>query len=299
MSSTRQTVSLVLGSGGARGYAHIGVIRWLLEHGYEIRSISGCSMGAVVGGIHAARKLDEFVEWAVSVQKRDIVRLLDPSFGSFGFFKGERIMTALHDFVGDHLIEDLPLKFTAVATDIDTHEEVWIEEGPLFDAIRASISIPTVLTPKKIARRHLVDGGLTNPLPIDPTLHDHTDLTIAVDLSGRVRPARDEASGPEDSGHTGGRRERIASFIADLQKRLGNGQAGEPGAGKSPKAFDLISRSIETMQYTITALKLDAAPPDHLITVPRNTCSFYEFHRAGELIAFGHQLAGEQLSTLG
>lgn len=292
---TDQTVSLVLGSGGARGYAHIGVIRWLEEHGYRIRSIAGCSMGALIGGIYAAGKLDDYIEWATALQRIDIVRLLDPNFGSSGLFKGERVMRALRELIGSHFIEYLDIMFTAVATDIDRQEEVWIDQGPLFDAIRASIAIPTVLTPSVIDGRRLVDGGLTNPLPVDPTLNDNTDLTIAVNLS--ARPCRNPPPDPDVPGDESqsSRRQRIASFFSDLGERMkGNHQKED---SEPPKAFDLISLSIETMQGTITNLKLDAAPPDHLIEVPRNTCSFYEFHRAEELIALGYMLAGRTIGA--
>lgn len=296
-STSGKTVSLVLGGGGARGYTHIGVIRWLEEHGFRIQAISGCSMGALVGGIHAAGKLDDYAKWATALQRLDVVRLLDPSFGRSGLFKGERVMNALRDLVGSHTIESLGVKFTAVATDIDTQEEVWIDEGPLFDAIRASVSIPTVLTPARINGRRLVDGGLTNPLPLDPALNDDTDLIIAVNLNARPDP--DSPAVPEEPAAPGpdrnGRRQRIADFFSSLGDLMKNDRSG--AELELPRASDLISISIETMQGTITNLKLDAAPPDHLIDVPRNTCSFYEFHRAEKLITLGYQLAEDTIGT--
>ena len=160
MADDLKSVSLVLGSGGARGYAHAGVIRCLEERGYRIERISGCSMGSLIGGIYAAGMLDEFVAWVRELRKRDIVKLMDPVFGWRGFLKGERVIEAMKELIGDHQIEDLPLRYTAVATDIDAQEEVWISRGPLFDAIRASISIPTVFTPSQRTGRRLVDGGL-------------------------------------------------------------------------------------------------------------------------------------------
>lgn len=295
-SDHKKTVSLVLGSGGARGYTHIGVIRWLEEQGYRIRTIAGCSMGALIGGIYAAGKIDDYIEWASALQRLDMVRLLDPNFGRSGLFKGERVMSALRDLVGSHFIEHLDIKFTAVATDIDSREEVWIDQGPLFDAIRASVSIPTVFTPSEINGRRLVDGGLTNPLPVDPTLNDDTDLTIAVNLN--ARPCQNPPVDPDTPGDDTGscsRRERITAFFSDLGERMmGDHHKDDNG---SLKTFELISLSIETMQGTITNLKLDAAPPHHLIDVPRNTCSFYEFHRAEELMALGYKLAGDTIGA--
>ncbi|TMH71226.1 MAG: serine protease, partial [Betaproteobacteria bacterium] len=149
------TVSLVLGSGGARGLAHIGVIQWLTENGYEIRSIAGSSMGALVGGIFAAGKLEVYAEWVLALERLQVVRLLDPAFGRPGLFKGERIMDVLRELIGDFAIEDLPVSFTAVATDLESGEEVWLREGKLFDAIRASIATPLIFTPFEYRGRKL------------------------------------------------------------------------------------------------------------------------------------------------
>ena len=141
-----KTVSLVLGSGGARGLAHIGVIEALKEHDYEIASIAGCSVGALIGGIYAAGELDKFEEWVRGVSKLEIVNLLDVAWQSDGLVKGDKIIDKLVDLVGDQQIEDLPISFTAVATDITNGGEVWLSKGRLFDAIRASISLPLFFT---------------------------------------------------------------------------------------------------------------------------------------------------------
>ena len=209
------TVSLVLGSGGARGLSHIGVIQWLTENGYEIRSIAGSSMGALVGGIFAAGKLEIYAEWVLALERMQVVRMLDPAFGRPGLFKGERIMGVLRELIGDCAIEDLPISFTAVATDLETGEEVWLREGGLFDAIRASIATPLVFRPFKHGARTLLDGALVNPLPIAPTLTDNTDLTIAVNLSGAaeslpVPPA------PAPTASSNVYRRRISAFIGNL-----------------------------------------------------------------------------------
>jgi len=181
------TVSLVLGSGGARGLAHIGIIHWLEEHDLKIASLSGCSMGALIGGIYAAGKLDKFEQWVRAITKVDIVTLLDFSWKKSGLVKGDKIINTLVDLVGDQLIEDLPLTFTAVAADIQKEKEVWINKGNLFDAIRASISLPLFLTPFNRNGVNLIDGGVLNPVPIAPTFGDETDMTIAVNLGGAVK----------------------------------------------------------------------------------------------------------------
>jgi len=156
----QKTVSLVLGSGGARGLAHIGVIHELRENGYQIQSIAGCSMGALIGGIFAAGKLDEFEHWIRAIKKMDIVALLDISWGKEGLVKGDKIIDSLVELVGDKTIEALDIPFTAVAADVKNEKEVWINSGRLFDAIRASISLPLFFTPVKYKDGYLIDGGV-------------------------------------------------------------------------------------------------------------------------------------------
>ncbi|HEY0178661.1 MAG TPA: patatin-like phospholipase family protein [Dokdonella sp.] len=292
-------VSLVLGSGGARGYAHIGVIEELEARGFAIRSIAGASMGALIGGIYAAGKLRSYVDWVRPLQRLDVLRLLDWTLSGGGIIKGDRIIGVLRELVGDLDIEDLPIPYTAVAVDLDLQREVWFSRGRLFDAVRASIAIPTIIRPHRYQGRLLVDGGLLNPLPVSPTLRDFTDATIAVDVnaapessSGAALPA----DGPPDMLPAPGdpekrARRRIAALIeAQFARRERRGLAHEPGA------FELFARSLEIVQETITRLKLAAQPPDLLITIPRNVCAFYEFHRAEELIELGRRRTREALA---
>jgi len=182
-----KTVSLVLGSGGARGLAHIGIIEWLNDNGYEIKSIAGSSIGALIGGIYAAGQLDVYAKWVKALEKKDVIRLLDISFARKSLFKGDRIIDVLRDLVGDYEIENLPIAYTAVVTDLHEQREVWLNQGSLFDAIRASIAIPTVFTPHKYMGVTYIDGSLVNPIPIAPTLNDKTDITIAINLNGKCQ----------------------------------------------------------------------------------------------------------------
>jgi len=179
-----RTVALVLGSGGARGYAHIGAIEVLLERGYEIVAIAGCSMGALIGGVYATGRLQDYKDWVTGLGQFDVLKLLDISLSSPGAIRGEKIFSIVNDLIGDVRIEDLPQSYTAVATDLLAHKEIWFQEGPLHQAIRASVAIPSLLTPVLLGGRVLVDGGLLNPLPIIPTIASHADLIIAVNLSG-------------------------------------------------------------------------------------------------------------------
>lgn len=286
-------VSLVLGSGGARGLAHIGIIRWLEESGYRIESISGASMGALVGGIYAAGQLDTYRDWVCALHRTDVLRFLDLSFSAGGLFKGDRIMDTLKEMVGQHAIEDLPIAYTAVATDIDRQREVWISKGPLFDAIRASIAVPTIFTPHEYKGLTLLDGGLLNPIPIAPTFRDFTDLTIAVNLNGdpatRHEALEEKAAETRDAGD-GDLRSRILQFLDNIGESLLD--PGEQALGM----FDLVSRSFETMQNAIAAGKLAAYSPDVVIDVPRNACGSHEFHRAREMIDLGYRLASRSVS---
>lgn len=290
-----KTVSLVLGSGGARGLAHIGIIHWLEDNGYDIRSISGCSMGALVGGVYACDKLDVFEEWMRAISKLDIVRLLDISWGKQGLVEGERIITALKDLVGDRRIEDLPIEYTAVAANIEREKEIWLKRGSLFDAIRASISLPLFFTPAELNGMSLLDGGILNPVPIAPTFGDQTDLTIAVNLGGsptgisRSKP-RNEPKSADDlmANHF---RSRVNSFIEDLKKRNPLDSEG------SWKMLSIADQTFDAMQGAIARQKLAAYPPDHTIIIARDACGTLEFDRADEMIMLGFETAARSLGT--
>jgi len=271
------SVSLALGSGGARGLAHIGVIEWLLEHGYAIRSIAGSSMGALVGGIYAARKLDVYADWVLELERTQVLRLLDPAFARGGLLKGERVMGVLRELVGHHDIETLPVSFTAVAADLASGEEVWLREGKLFDAIRASIATPLFFTPFRLGERLLADGALVNPLPLAPMLHDRTDLTVAIDLNGPALPAR--AAREE-----GAFRERLQGLL------------------KLPlaRASDLSVRWITELAFASMAVT-HATPlqaPDVMVQIPRNACGPHEFWRAKELIGLGRACAAQAFAAM-
>ncbi len=288
--TNKKTVSLVLGSGGARGLAHIGVIHWLEENNFKIESIVGCSIGAVIGGIYAAGKLDEYEQWVRSITRIDIVTLLDLSWEKSGLVKGDKIINTLIKLVGKKLIEDLPFPYTAVATDIVNQKEIWIRSGSLFDAMRASFAIPLLFTPFKYKGSDLVDGGVLNPVPIAPTFGDNTDLTIAVNLGGSaeffekptfVNTAPVNPLSPF--------RKKIKHFIANLQKSGTHGRSRDWGIN------DIAIRALDTMQSTIARQKLAAYPPDVVIEIARNTCHTLEFDRASELIELGYKKAKECL----
>jgi NTE family protein len=287
MSTTNsKTVSLVLGSGGARGLTHIGVIHWLEENDFEIKSIVGCSIGAVIGGIYAAGKLDVYEQWVRCLTKVDIVTLLDLSWDKSGLVRGEKLVNTLIGLVGEKLIEDLPISFTAVATDLRGQKEVWIRTGSLFDAMRASFAIPLFFTPFKLKGVDLVDGGVLNPVPIAPTSGDETDMTIAVNLNGPaenpIEPVEASAAPQSPSSPL---REKINRFISRLQPSIPS------GGGRDWGPYEIAIQGFEAMQSTIARQKLAAYPPDVVIDIPRSACKTLEFDRAAEMIALGYRKA--------
>ncbi|MBL4827578.1 MAG: patatin-like phospholipase family protein [Spongiibacteraceae bacterium] len=289
MSDSNQSISLVLGSGGARGLAHIGVIHWLEENNYTIDSIAGSSIGALVGAMYALGKLSEFSDWIRAITKLEMIRLMDFSLGQGGLVKGDKIINVLKEITGEKLIEELPIHFTAVATDLVNEKEVWINRGPVFDAIRASISMPLFFTPFDFNGLQLIDGGILNPVPIAPTFKDLTDKTIAVNLAGSPN---NNLNLPEDKPEVPVEKSifnrKIDQFIDSIKP------------AKTEKTFngmyDIISQSIDAMQGAVARQKLAAYPPDIVLELPRNLCSTLDFHRADEMIAAGYELAKTQLS---
>jgi NTE family protein len=190
----KKRVALILGSGGARGYAHIGAIRALQERDHEIVGIAGTSMGALVGGLYAAGTLDDYADWVSALSQRDVLRLMDATPFGAGALRLERVFAKMADMLSGHLIEDFPIPYTAVATDLGARREVWFQSGPVDAAIRASVAIPGAITPVMVNGRLLVDGGLLNPVPVEPLMGVDADYSLAVALSGWT--PRDFGSSP-------------------------------------------------------------------------------------------------------
>jgi NTE family protein len=266
--------------------AHIGVIHWLEENDFKIKSIVGCSIGAVIGGIYAAGKLDVYEQWVRCLTRVDIVTMLDLSWDKSGLVRGEKLVNTLIGLVGEKLIEDLPISFTAVAADLRGQKEVWIRSGSLFDAMRASFAIPLFFTPFKYKGVDLVDGGVLNPVPIAPTSGDETDMTIAVNLNGPaespIEPAVVTAAPQSPSSPF---REKINRFIGRLQPPTTGGGSRDWGP------YEIAIQSFEAMQSTIARQNLAAYPPDTIINIPRTACKTLEFDRAAEMIALGYRKA--------
>lgn len=327
---TRRTVALALGSGGARGYTHIGVLHELAARDCEVVSIAGSSMGALIGGLHAAGKLDGYEEWVRTLTRFDVVRLLDAKLTQPGLIKAERIFSHVRDLVGDTRIEDLPIPYTAVATDLAARKAVWFQRGALLAAMRASISIPGVFTPVVLNGRVLVDGGVMEPVPIAPTAAVRADLTIAVDLGGKrsAAPASDTADDEpreewldrfkqgaahiferdvlrsfwrrdpaEDTDLGDDHDVEAAADATSYERAAGEEIATDEPAPAGLGRFDVMNQSLEAMQSVLTRYRLASYPADILITVPKDACASIEFHRANEMIDLGRSLAAAALDA--
>ncbi len=292
MAAADRRIALVLGSGGARGLAHIGVIEALQARGYVIEAVAGCSMGALVGGIFCAGRLPEYRQWSCSLTRREVFGLVDLAFGHPGFIKGDRVMTVLRGLTGEHLIEALPVPFTAVATDLDARREIRIGQGPLFDAIRASIAIPMLLTPHRYLERDLVDGGLLAPLPLAAGKAFGMPRLFAVDLNAErtaiAPPTVPPPAAPLPPNDT-------LRAIQQGWARLLQGVRPAAGVVANRGLMDLMSQSLGAMHGFMTQMQLERYPPDLLIGIPENACAIYEFWRAEEMIALGRRIADEAL----
>ena len=315
MTGPGKRVALVLGSGGARGYAHIGVLQVLSERGYEVAAIAGTSMGAVVGGLAAAGKLEPYTEWVRGLTQGDVLRLLDPAFSSPGAFRAERVLARMSEILGGALIEDLPIPFTAVATDLGTRREVWFTSGPVDVALRASIAIPSLITPIMVNGRLLVDGGLLNPVPVEPVIGVDADFTLAVSLTGwtpwGTADATRESSVQRPPPEWLDRFLRTASgvlesdLVLSVLARLGTGRTLEAATPTVPPPYDppppnlgivdVTSMALDTMTALVTRYRMAAQPPDILVTVPAAAARTVDFHRAVELIELGRKLTAEAL----
>ncbi|AGB25307.1 putative esterase of the alpha-beta hydrolase superfamily [Mycobacterium sp. JS623] len=305
-------VALALGSGGARGYAHIGVIDELRDRGYDIVGIAGSSMGALVGGLQAAGKLDEFSDWAKSLTQRAVLRLLDPSIAAAGVLRAEKILDAVRDILGEVTIEELPIPYTEVSTDLLSGKSVWLQRGPVDAAIRASIAIPGVITPHVFDGRLLANGGILDPLPMAPIAAVNADLTIAVSLAGSETGGRYEPTETEPRAtsewlsrmwrsttalfeRTGAAPDESAEELVDVSKEEPVGPVEQvPRLG----SFEVMNRTIDIAQAALARHTLAAYPPDVLVEVPRTACRSLEFYRAAEVIDIGRELAVAVLDEL-
>lgn len=278
-------VSLVLSGGGARGIAHIGVIEELEKQGFEIVSVTGTSMGALVGGVYALGKMEEYKNWLYSLDKVKVFKLVDFTLSKQGIVKGDKVLRKMKDFIPDAHIEDLKITYTAVAADIINKKEVVFTSGSVYEAIRASISIPTVFTPVKIKDGLLVDGGVLNNLPVSRAPRVPGDILVVVNVNANIPVFKPVVSEKEEQEKQTVYLQKIKEFQAQLQKINPLGQKESIGY------FDLISKTIGLMMNQISELSLQQNTPDIQIDISKDSCGTYDFFKAEELVEIGRHSA--------
>lgn len=285
-----KNIALVLSSGGARGFAHIGAIRALEEKGYNITSIAGTSMGALVGGIYATGEMDQFEDWVRSIDVMEVLKLTDFTISSKGLVKGSKIIKKMKEIVPGRRIEDLNIPFCAIATDLNSGAEKVFCEGNLYDAIRASISIPTVFHPFRIGDHYYVDGGVVNPIPINRVKRTDGDQLAVVAVNANI-PVIDENNLQQQVTDN-----RIADKVKSIQYKLSSNipKHREDHIG----IFNLMNRSLGIMLNQIAALTLTNYDTNIMIEISRHAHGTYDFYRAGDIIDEGYRAATKILDHL-
>ncbi|MFA7095847.1 MAG: patatin-like phospholipase family protein [Gammaproteobacteria bacterium] len=279
----KQNVALVLSSGGSRGLAHIGVISELEKHGFTITSVSGSSIGAVMGGLYAMGKIQEYTKWVSSFNKRDIWGFMDFTIASNGLLKGERVFDKMKTFIPDMNIEDMPIPFAAVATDILHEKEVVFTKGSFYEAVRASVAIPAVFTPVKYNNTILVDGGILNPIPIEHVRRKNGDILIVVNLYGEKK-----VDIPNEKNIDNGYLNRLINPLLTL---ISTGDKSSKGY------YSLLSSTTSAMIQKIAELNIEKHKPDLVINIPHDSASTFDFYKAKELIELGESAAKEAITN--
>ncbi len=284
--SMKKNVTLILSGGGARGFAHIGAIEEIESHGYVINSIAGTSMGALIGGVYATGKLNEFKEWAYNLDKQEVFKLIDFSFSSQGLIKGDRVLNSMKKFIPDVNIEDLKVKYTATAFDLTQNKEIVFREGSLYDAIRASISIPTVFTPVISGDSVLVDGGVVNNIPINNAIRTRNDVLIAVSVNADIPVYQIDISEKEK------KQDLYIQKINELKKSLFKSNPTEQR--KKFHYFNLINDTIAAMTNQLETTIIKNSPPDIFVEISKKSCGTFDFYKAEELVEIGRYATQEK-----
>lgn len=286
-----KNIALVLSSGGARGYAHIGAIRLLEQHGFNITSVAGTSMGALVGGMYAAGKIREFEDWVVSLDKKEVLRLTDFTISNKGIIKGKKVFDRIKQIVPECNIEDLNIPYCAVATDIVNGTERVFESGELYEAIRASVSIPTVFLPYMIDDHLFVDGAILNPIPVNRVHRTPGDLLVVVNVSSNIPSER---KNPADEAENNNSDNWYSEQLKLLKEKLN--QVIPSRKNDYLGILDVTERSFSTMLHKIAELTLEIQKPDILINISKESFGSYDLYRGKEIIDEGEQAALKAIS---
>ncbi|MFQ5697503.1 MAG: patatin-like phospholipase family protein [Myxococcota bacterium] len=287
-------VGIALGAGGARGLAHIGVLRALGESEVPIHAVVGTSIGALVGAAFAAGQLERFERETRSLERVDLLRLVDPVWPRAGLLSGDRVSERLHDLFGDWRIEDLALPFGAVAVDLVTGEEVLIRTGPVIEAVRSSLSIPGIFVPPRAGKRIFVDGAIRNPVPVSALGAFDVDVSIAVNLHGR--PVRELASGPRK--RAGLTRGALPARIVELLEGPLVRRRRRSESANGPSLVEILAASMTAMEGELARYRLAADPVDVVLTPRVHAIRSFEFHRARQAIHAGREEVRSHLGEI-
>lgn len=288
--SFQPVIGLVLGSGSARGWAHVGVLRALEQHGIKPHIVCGASIGALVGAAYVVGELDRFERWLLSLGIKEVLSLMDFNL-SGGLLKGERLMDFFRKHFTDRPIEELPQPFGVVATALTSGSEVWFRKGSVAEAVRASIALPGLFTPSRIKGRLLIDGGIVNPVPVSLARAMGADIVIAVDLNsdivGRHLAHTNEVEPSESS--TNGWQRRVQDFLTVMGRD--QSPPTSPESPPMPSVLEVIASSINIMQARITRSRMAGEPPEAVIAPRLSHLGLLDFHRAKESIEEGRKSA--------
>ena len=287
------TLGLALGSGSARGWAHIGVIRALADEGIVPDAVCGCSIGAFIGAVYADREVDRLETWVSSLTWQDVLSLLDVSLKG-GLFKGQKLIQFFERHFVDRDFADLPIPFACVATDLESGREIWLREGSVAHAVRASIALPGLFTPVAHDNGFLVDGGLVNPVPVSLCRAMGMDVVIAVELGSDMVGRSVRRPAPEQTSET------EASWRRRVLNRFGMAsEPGTPDAGsQSPSLITVLATSINVMQVRIARSRLAGEPADVLITPRLGQLGLLDYHRGAEAIREGRAAVARMLPAI-
>ena len=285
----KKNIALVLSGGGARGIAHIGVIEELEKQGFNIKSISGTSMGALIGGVYAVGKMQEYKQWIYTLDKLDVFNLVDFTFSSQGLVKGDRVFKKMKEFIPNMNIEELKIHYAATATDIIRKKEVVFTTGDIYEAIRASIAIPTVFTPVKTVDSILVDGGVINNIPINHVKRTKGDILIVVHVNADVPVFKPSIPKIQDNEKQSIYLKKIKEFENRLIKIVPKSKTEKLGY------FNLINNTISIITAQISKMTIEKYPPDILINISDNSCGTFDFYKAEEMVEIGRHAAIKSL----
>jgi NTE family protein len=285
---TKKNVALVLSSGGAKGISHIGAIQELQRQGFNITSVSGSSIGAVIGGLLAMGKLDAYTEWIKTLDRRSVWGLMDFSFNTNGLLKGERVFDKMKQFIPDMNIENMSIPFSAVASDILNEKEIVFDTGSYYKAARASVAIPAMLTPVRYKDTFLVDGGILNPVPIDHVKRNEGDLLVVVNLYGAKQPKAETVSQSKNEENKNGNNGLLNTF----SKLVATGDKQSLGY------ISLLTTSSAAMIHKLAKINIERYQPDIVINIPADSANTFDFHRADELLQLGADAASRAIVSM-